>query len=153
MYQTPKNTIEFLLWGRYANFTDPLTKIGGEKFSYHIPTYEALKGVCKSIYWKPTIIWIIDAVRVMRRIQTQTNRQCTACYCPRYRRRSRRPKRLVVRPVYSAVRKCSGGDCRRRCNDNTQCTRTVSGRVSRSDRKGKRSHCCRRAENHACCCV
>jgi CRISPR-associated protein Cas5d len=72
MHRTPKNTIEFRLWGRYALYTDPLTKIGGEKFSYHIPTYEALKGVCKSIYWKPTIIWIIDAVRVMRRIQTQT---------------------------------------------------------------------------------
>jgi CRISPR-associated protein Cas5d len=72
MHRTPKNTIEFKLWGRYALFSDPLTKIGGEKCSYHIPTYEALKGVCKSIYWKPTIIWVIDAVRVMKRIQTQT---------------------------------------------------------------------------------
>ncbi len=68
----PKNTIEFRLWGRYALFTDPLTKIGGEKCTYHLPTYEALKGVCKSIYWKPTIIWVVDAVRVMRRIRTQT---------------------------------------------------------------------------------
>jgi len=72
MYETAKNSIEFRLWGRYALFTDPLTKIGGEKCSYHLPTYEALKGVCKSIYWKPTIIWVIDAVRVMRRIRTQT---------------------------------------------------------------------------------
>jgi len=72
MYSTPKNTIEFKVWGRYALFTDPLTKIGGEKCSYHIPTYEALKGVAKSIYWKPTIIWVIDGVRVMKRIQTQT---------------------------------------------------------------------------------
>lgn len=72
MNTLPKNTIEFKLWGRYALFTDPLTKIGGEKCSYHLPTYEALKGVCKSIYWKPTFIWVVDAVRVMRRIQTQT---------------------------------------------------------------------------------
>lgn len=72
MYDTPKNCIEFRLWGRYALFTDPLTKVGGEKCSYHIPTYEAIKGVCKSIYWKPTIIWIVDSVRVMRRVQTQT---------------------------------------------------------------------------------
>lgn len=72
MHETPKNSIEFKLWGRFALFTDPLTKIGGEKCSYHIPTYEALKGVCKSIYWKPTIIWIIDEVRVMKRIRTQT---------------------------------------------------------------------------------
>lgn len=72
MFETAKNSIEFKLWGRFALFTDPLTKIGGEKCSYHLPTYEALKGVCKSIYWKPTIIWVIDAVRVMRRIRTQT---------------------------------------------------------------------------------
>ncbi len=72
MNTLPKNTIEFRLWGRFALFTDPLTKIGGEKCSYHLPTYEALKGVCKSIYWKPTIIWVVDAVRVMRRIRTQT---------------------------------------------------------------------------------
>jgi CRISPR-associated protein Cas5d len=67
-----ENSIEFKVWGRYALFTDPLTKIGGEKFSYHVPTYEALKGVAKSIYWKPTLIWIIDEVRVMKRIRTQT---------------------------------------------------------------------------------
>lgn len=67
-----RNSIEFRLWGRYALFTDPLTRIGGEKCSYHIPTYEALKGVVKSIYWKPTLIWVIDEVRVMKHIRTQT---------------------------------------------------------------------------------
>lgn len=68
----PKNTIEFKVWGRFALFTDPISKVGGEKCSYHVPTYEALKGICKSIYWKPTLIWVIDAVRVMKRIRTQT---------------------------------------------------------------------------------
>ena len=69
----PQRTrIEFRTWGRYALFTDPVTRVGGEKCSYHIPTYEALKGVAKSIYWKPTLIWIIDEVRVMRPIRTQT---------------------------------------------------------------------------------
>ncbi len=66
------NSISFRLWGRYALFTDPITKIGGEKCSYHVPTYEALKGVLKSIYWKPTIIWYVDKVRVMNLLQTQT---------------------------------------------------------------------------------
>lgn len=65
------NIIEFCVSGKYALFTDPLTKIGGEKFSYQIPTYEALKGIVSSVYWKPTIIWIIDQVRVMNPIQTQ----------------------------------------------------------------------------------
>jgi CRISPR-associated protein Cas5d len=53
-------------------FTDPLTKIGGEKCSYHLPTYEALKGVLKSIYWKPTLIWVVDRVRIIKPIRTQT---------------------------------------------------------------------------------
>ena len=69
---TPKNSISFRLYGRYALFTDPVTKIGGEKFSYQVPTYEALKGVVKSIYWKPTLIWHIDKVRIIKPIRTQT---------------------------------------------------------------------------------
>lgn len=69
---TDRNRIEFKVWGRYALFSDPLTRIGGEKCSYHIPTYEALKGIAKSIYWKPTFVWIVDEVRVMKRIRTQT---------------------------------------------------------------------------------
>ncbi len=67
-----RNALEFRVWGRYALFTDPLTRVGGEKCSYHLPTYEALKGICKSIYWKPTLIWYVDQVRLMRRIRTQT---------------------------------------------------------------------------------
>ncbi|MGB7325009.1 MAG: type I-C CRISPR-associated protein Cas5c [Rubripirellula sp.] len=72
MYETPKNTIEFRVWGRQALFTDPITKLGGEKCSYHIPTYESLKGIAKSIYWKPTFIWVIDEIRVVNQIRTQT---------------------------------------------------------------------------------
>ena len=67
-----ENKVEFKVEGKYALFTDPLTKIGGEKCSYHIPTYEAMKGVLSSVYWKPTIVWVIDRVRVMKRIRTQT---------------------------------------------------------------------------------
>ncbi len=66
------NTVEFSVCGRYALFTDPLTRIGGEKFSYHIPTYEALKGILSSVYWKPTIVWFIDKLRVMKLIRTQS---------------------------------------------------------------------------------
>lgn len=67
-----RNTIEFKVKGPYALFTDPLTKIGGEKFSYQIPTYEALKGICGSIYWKPTFQWIVDEVRIMKEIKMQS---------------------------------------------------------------------------------
>ena len=72
MPESRRNSIEFKVWARHALFTDPLTKIGGEKCSYHVPTYEALKGITKSIYWKPSLIWVIDEVRVMKRIRTQT---------------------------------------------------------------------------------
>jgi len=67
-----RNSIEFKVWARHALFTDPLTRVGGEKFSYHLPTYEALKGIAKSIYWKPTIVWVVDEVRVIKPIRTQT---------------------------------------------------------------------------------
>jgi CRISPR-associated protein Cas5d len=67
-----KNSIEYKVSGPMALFTDPVSRIGGEKCSYHIPTYEALKGVLKSIYWKPTIIWVVDKVRVIKPIQTQS---------------------------------------------------------------------------------
>ena len=67
-----ENRVEFKVYGKYALFTDPLTKIGGEKCSYQIPTYQAVKGILESVYWKPTIVWIIDKVRVMKAIRTQT---------------------------------------------------------------------------------
>lgn len=67
------NSIEFRLWGRYALFYRPADPYRwGKNALYHIPTYEALKGVLKSIYWKPTLIWVVDEVRVMKRIRTQT---------------------------------------------------------------------------------
>lgn len=67
-----RNSVEFKVYGKYALFTDPLTKIGGEKYSYQLPTYEALKGILSSVYWRPTVIWIIDKARVMKPIKTQS---------------------------------------------------------------------------------
>lgn len=66
------NSVEFKVYGTNALFSDPITRVGGEKFTYQVPTYEAIKGVLHSVYWKPTIIWIIDKVRVMKQIQTET---------------------------------------------------------------------------------
>lgn len=65
-----RNTVEFSVTADYALFSDILTRTGGERFSYPIPTYEALKGILHSVYWKPTIVWIIDAVRVVNPIRT-----------------------------------------------------------------------------------
>ncbi len=66
------NRIEYSVFGRYALFTDPLSKTGGEKCSYQIPTYQALKGITESIYWKPTFYWVIDECRIMNLIQTES---------------------------------------------------------------------------------
>lgn len=65
------NIVEFQVKGDYGLFTDPIMRVGGEKCSYQIPTYEAIKGILHSVYWKPTLIWIVDAVRVMHPIQTE----------------------------------------------------------------------------------
>ena len=46
-------------------------RVGGEKCTYQVPTYEAIKGILSSVYWKPTFIWYIDEVRVLNPIQTE----------------------------------------------------------------------------------
>ncbi|OBA01699.1 type I-C CRISPR-associated protein Cas5 [Paenibacillus polymyxa] len=67
-----RNAIEFKVYGDYALFTDPLTKLGGEKLTYSVPTYQALKGIVESIYWKPTIIMVVDKVRVLHAIRMES---------------------------------------------------------------------------------
>jgi len=67
-----RNSVEFKVYGKYALFSDPITRPGGEKFSYQTPTYQALKGIMESVYWKPTLVWHIDAVRIMKPIQTES---------------------------------------------------------------------------------
>lgn len=74
------NVVTFEVRGDYALFSDPITRVGGEKISYQIPTYEAIKGVLDSVYWKPTIIWVIDEVRVMNQIKTEAKAIRTLSY-------------------------------------------------------------------------
>ncbi len=64
--------VEFEVSSDMALFADPITSAGGEKTTYSVPTYEAMKGVLKSIYWKPTFLWMVDKVRVMNPIRTET---------------------------------------------------------------------------------
>ncbi len=67
-----KNSVELRIWGRYALFSEPITRVGGEKCSYPVPTYEALKGILESCYWKPTFIWHPDSVRIINTIETES---------------------------------------------------------------------------------
>lgn len=66
------NTVELQVSGDHALFSDPITRVSGQKCSYPVPTYEALKGIVKNCYFKPTLIWFIDAVRVMNPIRMST---------------------------------------------------------------------------------
>lgn len=58
--------------GRYALFSIPSSSMGIDKASYQCPTYEALKGITSNIYWKPTLTWIIDKVRIINPIRTES---------------------------------------------------------------------------------
>lgn len=62
----------FEVEGRHAMFTEPLSRVSGEKQSLQIPTREALKGIAKSIYWKPTFVYEIEKVRVMNPIRFES---------------------------------------------------------------------------------
>ncbi|MDD6551479.1 MAG: type I-C CRISPR-associated protein Cas5c [Lachnospiraceae bacterium] len=65
--------VTFEVHAHMALFADPIISAGGEKTTYSAPTYEAIKGVCKSIYWKPTFIWVVDKVRIMNEIKTEVS--------------------------------------------------------------------------------
>lgn len=67
-----RNSIEYRVSGRYALFSDPITRMGGEKLSYLVPTYQALKGITESLYWKPSILWLVDSVRILNPIRTES---------------------------------------------------------------------------------
>ena len=65
-----KNEFCYKVYGDYALFSDPITRVGGEKMSYPIPTYSALIGITKAIYFKPTLLYVIDSVKVLKPIRT-----------------------------------------------------------------------------------
>ena len=43
-----RNSVEFEVTGDYGLFADPVTRVGGEKFTYQVPTYEALKRILEA---------------------------------------------------------------------------------------------------------
>lgn len=67
------NPFYLRIWGDYALFTDPMTKAGGEKYTYQVPTYQALKGIVEACYWKPVLYYVVDEVKVMKPIKTETH--------------------------------------------------------------------------------
>lgn len=60
------------VYGDYALFTDPMSKGGGEKFTYQVPTYQAIKGIVEACYWKPTFYYVIESIKIINPIKTET---------------------------------------------------------------------------------
>lgn len=57
---------KIIVEGDYACFTRPELKV--ERVSYDVPTPGALEGMLKSIYWKPSIKYVIDKIVVFNPI-------------------------------------------------------------------------------------
>ena len=70
MFQS--NPFYMKISGPYALFTDPMSKANGEKFTYQVPTAQALQGIVEAVYWKPTLRYVVDEVKVLKPIQTET---------------------------------------------------------------------------------
>lgn len=66
------NPFYMKIFGDYALFTDPMTKGGGEKFTYQVPSYQSIKGIVEACYWKPTLYYVIDSIKVKNPIRTET---------------------------------------------------------------------------------
>ncbi|MDY5729957.1 MAG: type I-C CRISPR-associated protein Cas5c [Eubacteriales bacterium] len=60
------------LFGDLALFADPVSKGGGERISYPVPTAQALIGIVDACYFKPTIKNVIDEVKVINPIEFRT---------------------------------------------------------------------------------
>ncbi len=59
--------IKLKVWGDYACFTRPEMKV--ERVSYDVITPSAARGILEAIYWKPSIIWRIDKIHVLKPIR------------------------------------------------------------------------------------
>ncbi|MBA5778035.1 type I-C CRISPR-associated protein Cas5 [Stappia sp. F7233] len=59
--------------GPRACFTRPEMKV--ERVSYDVMTPSAARGILEAIHWKPAILWVIDAIHVLKPIRFQSIRR------------------------------------------------------------------------------
>jgi CRISPR-associated protein Cas5d len=59
--------------GDHALFTRPEMKV--ERVSYDVMTPSAARGILEAIHWKPAILWVIDAIHVLKPIRFQSLRR------------------------------------------------------------------------------
>jgi CRISPR-associated protein Cas5d len=65
--------VKLLVSGSHALFTRPEMKV--ERVSYDVMTPSAARGILEAIHWKPAIIWVIDAIHVLKPIRFQSIRR------------------------------------------------------------------------------
>ena len=65
--QIDKNRVRLRVWGDMACFTRPEMKV--ERVSYDIMTPSAARGILEAVYWKPEIVWLVDAITVLKPIR------------------------------------------------------------------------------------
>lgn len=71
---TQENSIEFEVCSPLAHF--PIFNDHRHRHNndtYLVPTYMILQTLCRKIYWIPKLVWVIDHVRVMNKIQKVQN--------------------------------------------------------------------------------
>jgi CRISPR-associated protein Cas5d len=59
--------LEVLVWGDFACFTRPETKV--ERVTYAVPTPSAARGVLEAIFWKPEFRWRVQEIWVLKPIR------------------------------------------------------------------------------------
>ena len=65
--------VKLRVWGDYACFTRPEMK--AERVSYDVMTPSAARGILEAIHWKPAIVWIVDAIHVMKPVRFDSIRR------------------------------------------------------------------------------
>jgi len=58
--------VKLHVWGDHACFTRPEMKV--ERVSYDVMTPSAARGILEAIHWKPAILWVVDAIHVLKPI-------------------------------------------------------------------------------------
>ena len=70
--------------GDLAMFGTPTSKQSCEMISYSMPTYSALCGMMRHIYYRPGITWVVEKCRIMNEVQYQYMTIKTPHYKQRY---------------------------------------------------------------------
>lgn len=70
---TASHGVRLLVWGERACFTRPEMKV--ERVSYDAMTPSAARGILEAIHWKPSILWVVQRIHVLKPIRFESFRR------------------------------------------------------------------------------